>query len=270
MGRLTDNDQHFGPITYARSSWNPLRLVFSTGGGDDCDGEPRNSLTAYAFGWVARLWLPMKMRPFRLRHASTIEGAHPYWYETFPREYGFCLNDGHFSLYLGAQTHDSTTTKSWSKLLPWTQWRFFRHTFYDLEGGVFWSRNEKRGERFINGFAVQHKAKKTCPSASFIIEDHDGKQVTAKTIIEQREWKFGEGWFKWLSLFRKNRVRRSLDINFSSETGPEKGSWKGGTCGTSIDMLPGELHEAAFRRYCDNEHRSKYRSYKVKFIGIAE
>ena len=46
------------------------------------------------------------------------------------------------------------------------------------------------------------------------------------------------------------KIRRSLDLEFSGETGPEKGSWKGGTVGTGIEMLPGELHEAAFRRYC--------------------
>lgn len=89
-----------------------------------------------------------------------------------------------------------------------------------------------------------------CPSASFDFLDFDGELITAKTHIEEREWRFGEGRFKWLSLFRKPMIRRSLDIDFSKETGRRKGSWKGGTVGHSIDMLPGELHEAAFRRYC--------------------
>ena len=30
-------------------------------------------------------------------------------------------------------------------------------------------------------------------------------------------------------------------------------TWMGGAIGHSIDMLPGELHEAAFRRYCDQK-----------------
>lgn len=72
---------------------------------------------------------------------------------------------------------------------------------------------------------------------------------------------------KWLSWFRQPKIRRVLDISFSNETGPEKGSWKGGVMGDGIDMLPGELHEAAFRRYCEQEHRSKYRSYRVTFLG---
>lgn len=40
MGRLTDNDRKFGPITYARTDWNPCRLVLSSGGDDDDDGDP--------------------------------------------------------------------------------------------------------------------------------------------------------------------------------------------------------------------------------------
>lgn len=275
MGKLTDNDRRFGPITYARASWNPLRLVFSTGGDDD-DGEPRNSITGYAFGWVARIYLPTLMQPYRIKHiattwdAATVERlGRNYYFETFPRDYGFCLNDGHFIVYLGPQTHDSLTTKSWSRFLPWTQWRFFRHTFYDLAGEVHWTQRARDAKPFrTHGYDEQHRAKEACPSASFVIEDFDGQTIIAKTIIEQREWKFGEGWFKWLSLFRKDMVRRSLDIDFSKEVGPDKGSWKGGTLGHSIDMLPGELHEAAFRRYCDNEQRAKHGKYRIKFIGM--
>jgi hypothetical protein len=105
------------------------------------------------------------------------------------------------------------------------------------------------------------------PKARFELDDYDGKRIQAATHIEEREWRFGTGWFKWLSVFRKPKIRRSLSINFSDEVGPEKGSWKGGTTGTGIDMLTDELHEAAFRRFCDQEHRSKYKNYRVTFVG---
>jgi hypothetical protein len=48
-------------------------------------------------------------------------------------------------------------------------------------------------------------------------------------------------------------------MRFSSEVGERKGSWKGGTIGHSITLLPNELHEAGFRRYCEKEG--------LKFIG---
>lgn len=275
MSRLTDNDKHFGPITYARASWSPLRLVWSSGGDGDDDRPTSNSITGYAFGWVARVNLPNILAPFRIKHIATTWDAatvarigRNYYYETFPREYGFSLHDGFLQVYLGAQTHDSVTTKSWSKALPWTQWRFHRHTFCDLNGETFWTQLDRDAKPFMtHGYEEKHKAKKACPSVSFAFDDYDGQRITVKTVIEQREWKFGEGWFKWLSLFRKNKVHRSLDLEFSSEVGPEKGSWKGGTMGHSIEMFPGELHEAAFRRYCAKDHFSKYQNFKLKFIG---
>jgi hypothetical protein len=84
----------------------------------------------------------------------------------------------------------------------------------------------------------------------FSFKDFDGEELTARTTIEEREWRFGVGWFKWLSLFRKPKISRYLEIAFSGETGERKGSWKGGTIGHSTEMRSGELHESAFRRYC--------------------
>lgn len=271
--RLTDNDRHFGPLTWARcDGWKPLRLVLSSGGDDD-DGCIDNTLTAYAFGWVVRVSLPNLLQPYRLKHiahswdAATVERMGRNWYfETHPREYGFSLSDGFLQVFLGAQTHDSTTTQSWSKFLPWTQWRFVRRSLFDLQGEHFWT--EPTGRQVPGGAAwtEQQLMRDAVPKARFEIEDHDGARITVSTFIEEREWRFGEGWFKWLSWFRAPRVSRSLDMHFDAEVGPEKGSWKGGLIGTGIDMKPGELHEAAFRRYCDQEHRAKYGRYRVKFV----
>lgn len=274
MRRLTDNDRKFGLLTYARSSWNPWRLVLSSGGGDDDDGDPVNTLTAYAFGWVARIDLPSLISPFKVKHmatswdAATVARLGRNWYfETFPRKFGFCLNDGHFILYLGAQTHDSTTTQSWSCFLPWTEWRHIRFSLYDTTGAHFWTQFEAQRKNGSGRFKERMDAEDECPSITFAFNDFDGERITATTRIEEREWRLGTGWFKWLSLFCKRKIRRSLDIDFSSEVGPEKGSWKGGTTGHGIEMLPGELHEAAFRRYCEQEQRSKYRPFRLTFIG---
>ena len=42
-----------------------------------------------------------------------------------------------------------------------------------------------------------------------------------------------------------------------------------GLMGTGIDMLPGELHEAAFRRFCEQDIHNKYGPSRVKFLGPA-
>jgi hypothetical protein len=102
----------------------------------------------------------------------------------------------------------------------------------------------------FDGFRQEQAAAEACPTVTFNFADFDATLLQATTRIEEREWWLGEGWFKWLAWFARPKVVRSLDIAFSGETGKRKGSWKGGTVGTSIRMLPGELHEAAFRRYC--------------------
>ena len=267
MGRLTDNDKRFGPITYGRASWNPLRLVFSTGGEDD-DG---NTLTGYAFGYVARIGLPTKMKPWRrwvdTSHYKWADGPGSGYWDVHAKDYGFSLCDGFLQIFLGPQTNDSDTTESWACHLPWTQWRFVRKSLYDLNGEHFWT--EPTGRQVPGGEAwdEQERMREAVPKAVFEFIDYDGERIKATTHIEEREWRFGEGRFKWLSLFRRPKVRRSLDIKFSSEVGPEKGSWKGGTTGHGIDMLPGETPEQAFRRYCEQEHRAKYRTFKLNFVG---
>lgn len=261
---LTDKDFHFGPVTYGRTSWRPWRMVWSSGGGED--ESSRNSLTVYAFGWVAQLFLPHILRPYRVRHfpawdVATIQRLGRDWYEEIsPREYGFCLSDGHLVIYLGRQTHDSSTTQSWSCFLPWTQWRHVRRSFYGLDGELFVTIPSG------TGWDAEREMSKSCPTVSFAFVDYDGQRIVAKTHIEEYEWLRGTGWFRWLSLLCRPKISRSLSLDFSAEIGPEKGSWKGGITGHGIDMQSGELHEAAFKRYCEKEHRSKSGPFRVTFL----
>jgi len=272
MTRLTDNDRRFGPLTWGLSGWRPWRVVFSTGGGDE--DHPRNHLTVYGFGHVARLDLPTRLKPWRqwvhTGHYKWAKSPSDGYWDVHSREYGFSLNDGHLSVYLGAQTGDSTTTQMWSSFLPWTQWRHIRRSFFDAKGAHYWTEWDRpRAFALRDDWRAQQEMAKACPAVVFDFDDFDGQRIQATTRIEEREWRLGTGWFRWLSLFRKPRVRRSLDLDFSCQVGTEKGSWKGGILGTGIEMLPGELHEEAFRRYCGQEHRAKHGSYRLTFVGRA-
>lgn len=269
MTRLTENDRKFGPVTYGRSSWTALRVMFCSGD----DDEARNSLTVNGFGWTARTYLPTLIQPHKVKctakywSAETIARMGRDWYyEISRREFGFCFSDGYASIHYGAQTNSSITSKQRGWFLPWKQWRHVRYSLYDLDGALFWEKLQKKDIRGWAAFMDQYGAQKACPAARFILRDYDGAEVIATTRIDEREWKFGEGWFKWLSWFRKPMIKRRLDIDFSAETGTEKGSWKGGTMGSSIDMLPDEMHEEAMRRYCEQEHRVKYGTYRIEFI----
>ena len=237
--------------------WNPIRVVLSSA---DEEYHPANSkLTIYALGYRAEITLPNFLRPYKkwvdTSKESWSTGPNSGFWDRHPCEYGFSIHEGFLQIFYGAQTHDSISTKSWSVFLPWTQWRHVRVSLYAPDGAHYWS-------QFGNGkYDELSRQEELCPSVRFLFSDYDGEHIEAKAQIQEREWRFGEGYFKWLSLFRRPMVRRTLDLEFSKETGPRKGSWKGGTIGHGIEMLPEESVESAFRRYCAQN--------KMTFIGVA-
>ena len=253
--RWSDNDHYFGPFTYARDDrgYRPTAVVLGSGDGGD---YPGCQLRLSAFGHTLIAALPSIVKPWRRKvfptgwDAATIARLGRDWYwDSYKREYGFSISDGLLIVFLGRQTLDSSTEQSWAMHLPWTCWRHVRYSLYDTAGDHYWT--EPKGAKVLDADYRDRRAiEDACPVCSFDFKDYDGEALRATTRIEEREWRFGEGWFKWLSIFRLPRISRSLYIRFSSETGPRKGSWKGGTIGHGIEILPGELHEAGFRRYC--------------------
>jgi hypothetical protein len=266
--RWSDTDTYIGPFTYAKDKSRNFAIIL--GSGDDED-YPGCRLRITAFGHTVITKLPAIIQPWREKipapswDAATVARLGRDWYwSIFEREYGFSygngsdLGGGFLQVFLGRQTHDSSTTQSWSCFTPWNNLRHVRRSLYTLDGDLFWTEptvHHKLGQK--TDWDAIRRAEQDCPSAIFKFQDFDGESLTALTRIEEREWRYGTGWFKWLSLFHKPLIKRSLDIQFSGETGKRKGSWKGGTIGHSIAMLPGELHEAAFKRYCA-EHEMKY------------
>lgn len=253
--RWGNNDRYFGPFTYARDKG------YRHTGMSLCSTDDENRgchLRISGFGHTFIVMLPNIIQPWRRKvhanwDAATVERLGRDWYyDVHPREYGWSLSGDsgakHFMLYLGRQTHDSSTTQSWSCFLPWTEWRHVRHSLYDMDGKHFADMPESR--RMLDTWEERKALEAACPSATFEFLDFDGQKLVVQTRIEEREWRAGEGWFKWLSWFRRPKIARSLDLRFSEEVGKRKGSWKGGTIGHSIEMEPGELHASAFRRYC--------------------
>lgn len=253
--RWSDNDHHFGPL-------RPISAVISSGSSERRGGC---HIRFQAFGGTMICELPQVIKPWRrwvdLRDKEWANGD-GYWDE-HPREYGFTLSDGHLHIKLGAQTMDSSTTQDWGCFLPWTQWRQIANRIYNADGSL-------AGD--VNRLPWDERTKiiEGASKVAFWIDDFDNERIKVTTYIEDGEWRLGTGWFRWLGYLRTKRVRRSLDLNFSNEVGPEKGSWKGGMLGTGITMLPGEDHEQAFRRFCDEDHRSKYRTFRVTFVSRAD
>jgi hypothetical protein len=251
--RWGDNDRRFGPFLFARDrTYKRLEMVLDSGKGGG------NRLRFGFYGLTLIIALPRIIKPYvgwvdlsgRDWATPGPDGRKGYE-EVDERSYGFTVFEGHMSVKLGRQTMDSSTTQQWGCFLPWTQWRYIRKSWYGLKGEHLRTDHESKDiEVRRDAWRVQREFEDTMPKAVFAFKDFDGEELTATTHIAEMEWRFGTGYFKWLSLFRRPKVRRSLVIEFSGETGRRKGSWKGGTLGHAIDIVPGELHEAAFRRYC--------------------
>lgn len=267
--RWGDNDRHFGPFLFARDrSYKHLALILGSGGGDGDEGGGGCFLRFSCYGVTMIVGLPQIINPYREKvqaqywDAATVERMGRDWYwQVDKREFGFSYSDGFLQFRLGRHTMDSTTDRSKGYFLPWTQWRYLRKSWYGLKGEHLRTDHESKDiEVRRDAWRVQREFEDTMPKAVFAFKDFDGEELKATTHIVEMEWRFGTGYFKWLSLFRRAKVRRSLDIEFSGETGRRKGSWKGGTLGHAIDVKPGELHEAAFRRYCAENN--------MTFIGL--
>lgn len=269
--RWSDNDRYFGPFTYAKSGPRGFEFdVVLYSGDEDYPGcSLRVTLCSYTL--ISRL--PEIINPWRekvIAHSWTPEQIERrggnFYFVVHRRKYGFQYHNGFLQVFYGRDTDDSRTRQVWSTFLPWTQWRHIRLSLYGLSGEHFWTQFDptkiltagQHHERFVELSSKEDE----CPSRTFAFADYDGERLTAKTRIEEREWRAGTGRFKWLSLFRRPRIQRYLEIDFSGETGKRKGSWKGGTIGSSVQIQPGELHESAFRRYCQ-EH-------DMAFIGSAD
>lgn len=279
--RWGDNDRYLGPFTWHPGDYVRYGIILQSRG-EECPSYLRLHFWRWTLCVATPSWLcqPYKEKRFPGWDAETIARLGRDWYwDIDQRSYGFCLsksgdvgNSDFLQVYYGragGSMMDSSVEQRWSYFLPWTQWRHVRHSYYGLSGEWIADAPEY-GFRLGEGSFEKHRqVEESIPTQQFKFQDFDGEELIATTRIEEREWRRGTGWFKWLSWFSRRKVSRSLDLRFAGETGREKGSWKGGTIGTSIEMLPGELHESAFRRYCDEEHRAKSGKYRIKFIGAA-
>jgi hypothetical protein len=252
--RWGDHDAHLGPFTIGRNhrGWRPLMVMLASAQEDGNGAHLRVSAFGYTLLMGLPNWLlqPERKKVYPKWDEATVRrlGRDWYWDET-KREYGFTISEGHLSVHFGRQTHDSRTEQRWGCFLPWTQWRHVRHSLYSL-GGELFTDLPVNARWNTPAYEEYRRLVEKCPTVTFTFQDFDGEVLTAATKIEEHEWLLGTKWCKWLSLLARPKVSRSLDIRFSGETGRRKGSWKGGKTGHSITLLPGELHEAAFRRYC--------------------
>lgn len=254
-------------IKVEESKWSSWRLILGSG----CDEYPGCKLNVTWPGKAIYIYLPRIINPRREYHdllpnigkdgygwlKVKEDGTCGYW-ETFARDYGFSYSDRAIHFYYGKQTMEWPGCKSKCFFIPWLEWRHVRFSLMDLEGNRIW--DEPTTGDFRERMKLREEAEKNTPAEVFEFTDYDGERLNVACQVQEREWRRGIGWFKWLSFFSRPMIRRTLDLQFSGETGRRKGSWKGGTLGHSVEIGKGETPESAFRRYCA-EH-------EMTFIGV--
>lgn len=246
------NHHLFTIFTYSppsETNYKPWSIIVESGK----DEHPNNHLHISLYGHVFIMELPNFIKP------------HNGCYGQHSKNYGISYHNGFLQVFFGEQTFDSDTDKNCCKHLPWTQWRHVRKSWYDNKGNHIVTHKEGNKGSYWKEREKSEKMAEMFPHVSFVVEDYDGMITTAHTDIQEHEWKFGEGWFKWLCIFRKPLIVRSLNIKFDDEIGKEKGTWKGGFIGTSIDMTKEETHKDAMLRFCEQDHRSKYSKFKITY-----
>lgn len=248
--RLTDNDWSFGPIDIGERSpsYRPFRISLCSG----CDEYPGGSFNISAFGWSIRLrlydWLAPKpdRKWVNTTNSPWNKDRTPSGYfDVNEVRYGFSISDNFVQIFLGRQTHDSTTDRTKCFSFPWTEWRYFKQRFYDIHGNLV------REDSHIGWEEIIKLAEQPENSLSFNIIDYDGEVIRTTVYIVENEYKFGGGKFKWLSLFRKNSIVRNLEIKYASEVGRKKGTWKGGMVGHSFEMEKDMSLYDAILTYCE-------------------
>lgn len=197
--------------------------------------------------------------------AATIArlGRDWYWDET-RREFGISLAADHVRVKYGVQPDSLPGDRTRAWYFPWMQWRSIENRWLDLRGNAF--------ESVPDGldYVQREAAKQRAPALRYTFNDYDGEQIEATVRLEEFEHARGSkrGW-PWLDHILPRRIGRRYDIEFSKETGDRKGSWKGGMLSCNGPTLPGELHDAAFRRFAA-EPRQRFTNVRPNTNGVSE
>lgn len=217
---------------------------------------------------VPELFKPRKKWVDTSKYEWSKSPAGGYW-DYIKREYGIIIAEDAIHVRYGIQPGSwSSTDKKNSDhtkviWIPWKNLTYIHEEFFTPEWSSYTIIANKRGNI---DWEEERSVKENVPKIKFKFNDFDGEEIIATCYISKRMWRHGIGWCKWLGYIRKPLIKYSLDLEFSKETGYNKGSWKGGTMGHSVELAYGEDPLEAFKRYGSAEDR--YRNHGTKNRGF--
>jgi hypothetical protein len=136
---------------------------------------------------------------------------------------GVAVGPTDLQCFYGPQTFDSRTSATTLWSYPWAEWRMVNTRLVEFDGQT---------------------------THVFQLQDVDGELITAEVTITAYLWRRGRGKWAWLSKLSRDDVTRSAELKFSTESGWEKSSWKGGALGASFMVGPTDTPRSVFEAYC--------------------
>ena len=183
--------------------------------------------------------------------------------EQIRKDYGFSFLEDSIHIHYGIQPG------SWSRGDPensdhtkvfWYPWQLehVRHEILDLQQNIVYTNKEwdelVRPMYDIKDYkkAFYHIPDTRCTAFFKFYDKFNDCTVEARCHIEEREWH--RGLWRWARAITRNfkwgrHIQRTLSVDFNEEVGKRKGSWKGGTTGCSMRLLPGETTDAVIKRF---------------------
>jgi len=155
----------------------------------------------------------------------------PLWFSDgydIERGYGFSFTRDGLHWHWGEKTR-----VFW---YPWTL-DHYRTTVLRPDGSVWQSGNGLYGDKIPPALKEQHRY-------NYLMRDGEVQSCTATVYGVEREWRIRCA--KRLPWPRK--ISRTIDVSFSEELGPGRGSWKGGVLGTGFEWKRGETMQEALRK----------------------
>lgn len=188
------------------------------------------------------------------------------------RQFGIAYHNNALWFYPGSKAHEWNSRDPWwdrnySITMPWEYWHLKTEILKESTNGgkdslihfVYWEENCRtywrslwdkitrngRPSRTESGiYKTRDEAEKAASVTKpyrYVRKNGEIQNTTASVRIERHTC--GMRWFPFIK-----KSRTSLWCNFSNEIGEGVESWKGGTTGAGIDMLPGETLDQALVR----------------------
>lgn len=261
LGKLSDKDYRIGKritigICNKRERTKFSYIHLESGHYQEEDGPTSNVEKFYTtltckFGrlFSIRILLPTIVKPvyWKVKAPSwspeTVKRLGRDWYYEYRnRCYGFTMDTDYINLKWGLTLNDCGIIVERNKFIdfPWKTPTYIRTEYYDQFGNI---------QQISSG--IHHQNKDELEMSYALVKDYDGTEVKASFLKTVRVYYRFSGKLLWLAKFLPKKYYTGLEINFDQETGRRKGSWKGGTIGSSTPADSDKTALESFKAYCE-------------------